>query len=221
MCQSLGESFPGVLVAQYYDVSILLDPAGYDMRRLLKIAGNLAGRIPRAGKFIWIAMSACTIAALDTLFFREVVYETQDAAANSLQIRRAKRFEEFEGTTRGTGLPSPRPGILLSLRARRGGLPRRNTNGGESSRGAYTYNILFQCALLRLRNRRGSPRRFSRRRWYLPLALLIWVLHVSTIRFAHLGTAANVWPPHLLGGPLFAFLVSLADFAAGTARPSS
>lgn len=186
------------------------------MRRLLKIAGNLAGRIPWRAVLIWIAMSACTIAALDTLLFREVVYETQDAAANSLQIRRAKRFEEFEGNYSRWGFHHPGPAYFYLFALGEAVFHDAIRTAASPHAAHILTNILFQCACYAYGI--DALARRSRRRWYLPLALLIWVLHVSTIRFAHLGTAANVWPPHLLGGPLFAFLVSLADFAAGASK---
>lgn len=186
------------------------------MRHRPTVAGYVAGKAPWRAVLIWIALSAGAIASLDMLLFREVVYETQDAAANSLQIRRAKQFQEFEGNYSRWGFHHPGPAFFY-LFALGEAVFRDATGITASPHAAHVLtNVLFQCACYAYGI--DVVARRSRRRWFLPLALLIWVLHFSTIRFANLGTVAHVWPPHILGGPLFLFLVSLATFAAGSSK---
>ena len=165
---------------------------------------------------IWLAMSAGAITSLDTLLFREVVYETQDAAANSLQIRRAKRFEEFEGNYSRWGFHHPGPAFFYLYALGEVGFYDATGMTASPHAAHVLTNILFQCACYACGI--DTLARRSRRRWFLPLALLIWILHFSTIRFANLGTVVHVWPPHILGGPLFLFLVTLADFASGSSK---
>lgn len=184
------------------------------MRKLSTIAKYFRLTFPWRAFVIWLAMVGGTIATMDAYLFREVVFETDDAAANGLQIRRAKSFEEIEGNYSRWGFHHPGPAMFY-LFAGGETLFYDRTRLTASPHAAHVLtHICFQCACFAWGI--DTLARRSRRRWFLALALLLWITHFSTIRFANAGTVARIWPPHILSGPLFLYLVRLAEFAAGS-----
>jgi hypothetical protein len=156
--------------------------------------------------------------------FRSEYYETGDYAANSLQVRRAKRFQELLGNYSRFGFHHPGPAFFYTYALGEAlfydatHLVPTPFNAQLIALRALSAFFFSATVLLIARRLRGA-----RRQWFLGLALLLAAWHFGSVGRFYNFFPGNpgffcIWSPCVVVLPFLCFLVAAASVAAGAGR---
>lgn len=179
-------------------------------------------RKPVAGWVIWVLTAVLTMALVANnaeYLFHHPAYEDGDAAANSLQVRQAKRFREIHGAYSRWGFHHPGPMYFYVLGLGEGLLydvakvvP---TPFNAQLIATMALSSFFLSAGLVLFTRR-LPRAWQR--FFLPLAIGITAWHFTiggTPPAAGSAVFLSIWTAHAAVLPFFCLVVACASVASG------
>ncbi len=143
--------------------------------------------------------------------FHTALYEAGDPAANTLSVIRASRFQEIYGTYSRWRFHHPGPAVFYFSAALEGIFYRAwhvmPTPYNAQVLGTMILTLGFLAAGI------SVAARWTRSRYFVPLALLLAVLHFSAVDFRYVVT--STWPACVLPTIFFCLLVAAASVAAG------
>ncbi len=166
---------------------------------------------------LWVALAFGLVAANATFYFADEHWETGDAAANGLQIRKAKTFSEIHGNYSRFGFHHPGPGFFYAYAAGEA-LLHDALKVVPSPYNAHVFvGVLLQTGFLAwtlLILYRHAPHPLL-----VPLVLILAALHFGAVNYniPH-SMYESIWPPHVLLFPFVCFLVACASLASGSTR---
>lgn len=166
---------------------------------------------------IWLGIAAVFIAPHFSFYFLEPHYEGGDFAANALQIRQAKVFQELYGNYSRFGFHHPGPAffylyawgeILLFDLFKLVPAP----HNAHAIIGVLIQAFFFSWALSIITRRVQRP-------LLPPLLLVFAAVHFGIVNFNIPGSAfESIWPPYVLLCPFLCFVVACASLASGAIK---
>jgi hypothetical protein len=177
---------------------------------------HAAARTHRRPRFfvIWAGVSVLFIVSHFSFYFLAPHYEGGDLAANALQIRQAKSFDELYGNYSRFGFHHPGPAFFYAYALGEAVLfdtlklvP--SPYNAHAIIGVLIQALFFTWALIIAARRVQRP-------LLLPLLLAFAAVHFSLVNFNIPGSAfESIWPPYVLLCPFLCFLVAAASVASG------
>ena len=166
---------------------------------------------------LWLVLAAGLIAWDHRFYFVDEHWEVGDAAANALQIRQAKHFNELHGNYSRFRFHHPGPGFFYAYGA------------GEtllydllkvvpSPYNAHVFvGVLLQTGFFAWAL--AIVARHVRQKLVVPLIVVFAALHFGAVNYniPH-SIYESIWPPHVLLFPFLCFVVACASLAAGSTK---
>ncbi|CAN5520165.1 hypothetical protein BH18VER1_BH18VER1_01900 [soil metagenome] len=163
---------------------------------------------------LWALLAFVFVACHYQFYFRWSFYEGGDLAANALQVRNAKNFQELYGNYSRFGFHHPGPAFfyvyaaaerlffdLLKI------VP--TPFAAHSLAGALLQLMFFMWAIAIIGER-------TKRGLTIPLLLLFGGFYFGLVNYFQPNTAfQSIWSPHVLLMPFLCFLLAAASVAAG------
>ncbi len=169
------------------------------------------------GKYVFLTLlsvlaAVAALAAFNSHYlFHTELYEAADPAANTLSIIRASHFHEIYGTYSRWRFHHPGPAVFY-FQAAMEGIFFRALHVIPTPYNAQVLGTAF-LTLSFLGAGIGVAARWTRSRFFVPLALLLAALHFSAINFQYV--VLSTWPACVLPLIFFCLLVATASVLAG------
>jgi hypothetical protein len=166
---------------------------------------------------LWLALAASLIAWEHKFYFVEEHWEVGDAAANGLQIRQAKYFDELHGNYSRFLFHHPGPAFFYGYAAGEWVLydllkvvP--SPHNAHVFVGVFVQTGFLAWALAILAKR-------VRHRLLVPLVLIFAALHFGAVNYniPH-SMYESIWPPYVLLFPFLCFILACASLASGCGK---
>ena len=166
---------------------------------------------------LWLVLATALIAWEHKFYFAEEHWEVGDAAANGLQIRKAKHFNELHGNYSRFQFHHPGPAFFYAYAAGEWVLYDLLKVVPSPANAHVFAGVLLQTGFLAWALAILSKR--TRHPLIAPLVLLLAALHFGAVNYniPH-SVYESIWPPHVLLFPFLCFVVACASLASGCGK---
>lgn len=184
---------------------------------MVRYVSNIVRRPAIRALALWLVLSSTIIGAQWHFYFRETHIEMGDSAANALQIRKAKTFDEIYGNYSRFQFHHPGPGFFYCYAAGEALFYDALKVVPAPYNAHLLTGVLLQSMFLTWAI--VIVARHSKERLLVQFLLILAGIHFGLVNLTLPNTAfASIWPPHVLLFPFLCFLIASASVATGMSR---